>query len=290
MNLEPKVERKIILTKVINSSLMGIFILSILITVYQIYKKRTNFKFYKTYNKIPSKCTLTNLAYLLKRKIDKRDLCASIINLIIEGNITLTLTKNKKDYKLIKIKEPIDNCEQRLIKFIFDNKEEITLSKFKKKIQSDKEFIVKYSNWIDVSMNEAISEKFYQDLFIIKIFGIILSIVGIVISALLLDKQTYFSPFITIFICLLSLIYFIFVYKRTVSGYKKYKKCLGFRRYLMNLKDISDNEYFSYSIVLGIVDKFYKNNSSKLEDIYNKYKIINETINYVVDNIKYLKK
>jgi len=136
MNLEPKVERKIIFTKVINSSLMGILILSILITIYQIYKNRTSFKFYKTYNKIPSKCTLTNLAYLIKRKISKKDLCASIINLIIEGNITFTLTKNKKDYKFTKIKEPVNNCDQRLIKFIFDNKEEITLTKFKKKVQS----------------------------------------------------------------------------------------------------------------------------------------------------------
>lgn len=311
MNVESKVERNYIITKVIFTSIMGIILIGILIILYQIYKKYNKeyqliFK-EKYFIDIPSNYSPATVSYLMRRRINNNDLSASILRLINNKNISFEQTKNKKDYKFIKLS--LDNLsvsDERLIKFVFEDSEEITLSKLNKRAKNDyNNFINQYSNWFNSVIHEATNEKFYEDLLFYKIFGISYSIVGIVISALLLDKPTYFSPIITILICILAILYFSLFYKRTKKGNEQYSKWIALKRFMIDFSNIDEkklpeirlwDKYLMYAISLGCVEKLSKNMKSKIDQItdnvsdivsfqflINFYKIIDYSIKYSIE-------
>ena len=308
MNVQSKVERKYVFNKVINTSIMGITLIGLLVILYQIYKKYFygyNYEKIKYYYDIPNNYSPVTIAYLMRRKINYNDITASILNLIDKKIISFEQTNNKKDYKFIKLNTTnLDNLDERLLKFIFDDNDEITISKLQKKSKIEyKNFLRQYSNWLNSIIDE--SNKFYEDLLFVKLFGISYSIVGIVLSALLLDKSTYFSPIITIIICLLSMLYFIIFYKRTKLGVELYFQFSALKRFMIDFNNIDKSEithkklcnYFIYSIILGCSDKLVKNiklrieqltdNTSDIVDfqfLINYYKIINDSIKSCFQN------
>ena len=190
---------------------------------------------------------------------------------------------------------------EKVIKLLFNGENEVTISKLKKRAKTDYNiFLNQYSNWINSSIDEAIIENFYEDTLFLKIFGICYSIIGVVISTLFLDKTTYFSPIITIIICIVSMLYFILFYKRTTKGKEQYYKWNGLRKFMINFNNISEeqlpkidlwDEYFIYSISLGCNDKLSKNMRSIIDNktdnvsdivsfqfLINFHKIIDEAI------------
>ena len=215
MNVEPKIERKEDIIKVILTSILTIWIIGNIIILYNIYKKynKKTIK-YKFYEEIPNDYNPTIVGYLLHKKITNDDLVASILYLIDKK--VIKLENDKKDYILKKGKiNDITTSEEWLLKLIFDNKKEISLINFEHKAKNYDEFLNLYSNWLNVATNEAEEKEFFCDTFSIKLVGIIYSIIGILISVFLINKDTYYSSLIVLFVSLISLVYYIKFNKRT---------------------------------------------------------------------------
>lgn len=272
MNLEQRVERHYVFSKVICTSIMGIFIIGLFIIIYQIYKNNDIYKNNYLNEKIDY--IPTTISYLLRRKIDNEDLYPSILYLIYNKNIDFVETRTKKDYKFIKLScENLDDSLNKLIKIIFDDKDEITLSKLKKNLKlNSSDLLIQYSNWLNAATEEAIAEKFYKDLLGLKIFGISYSLIAIVISSLLLNKITYFSPVITIVIFIFAIFYFSLFHKKTYKGNSVYSKLLVLKKNILDSETISF-DYYIYSILFRNNEKISKKiNKNELK----KYKLIND--------------
>ena len=256
MNIEPKIDRKEEFIKVLLSSLLTIWIIGDIIILYHIYKKYNKKKIkYKYYNEIPLNVNPIIVGYLMHKKITNDDLVASILYLI--NTKVITIEKKKKDYILKKGKiKNITQSEEWLLKFIFDNKNQISLINFEHKAKNYEEFLKIYSNWLNIATSEAENYNFFEDTFSIKLTGIIYSIIGVIIGLFLVSKNTYYSSFIVIIISICSLIYYIKFYKRTDFGNSEYFKWLGFKKYIeklytFNLENFPKEKYIIYSISLN---------------------------------------
>ncbi len=285
MNVEPKIDRKNDIIKVILSSILTIWIIGNVIILYNIYKKynRKTIK-YKYYDEIPNDYNPTIVGYLMHKKITNDDLVASILYLIDKK--VIILDKNKNDYILKKGKyKEILPSEEWLLKLLFDDKKEISLINFEHKAKNYEEFLNLYSNWLNLATNEAEDKGFFSDTFSVKLIGIIYSLIGIVISLFLIGKDIYYSSIIVLFIAIISFIYYIKFYKRTSLGCMEYSKWNGFKRYMekfytFNIEDLPKdmNKYIIYSISLDC--DYNLSRVVKIDDyIYDLYDSIIYTIN-----------
>ena len=275
INVEPRVERKYILLKVAVTSCMSFIIVGILLIMYRMYAKESTCNI----DRIPTKPYI--IGYLYRKRITKSDCIASIVKLIDDGAIDII--KSKKDFKLIRKGNELNNVDDKLMHYIFDD-DEITLSKLKKKINS-RDSINLYTTWHNVAMDEAISKHYYEDLLSYKVFGISYALLGIIASALLLGKPTYFSPIITILISIMSIIFFMAFYKRTTIGSELFYQVMNIRQYINNIDKVkinkrAINEYLRYSIIFGNYDKASKVLTKIKDDdtFNNKIKVINRLL------------
>lgn len=257
MNVEPKIERKETITKVILSSILLIWSIGIIIVIYQLYKKNSK--------NINNKLELIDIGYIMRRKITNNDFAALLLSL--NANKKITITKTNGTYKLKQNTKDLSIIEQKLIKLIFEENEETTFTKIQKRaINNYDNFINNYSNLLNTTMNEINKKHYYENLFLIKIIGIFYSILGIIMSTFLIGKDTYFSSYITLFIAVITLIFLVLFYKRTPDGLKKYQEL----KILKNNIDNSNEEDIIKSISLGCFDnasKFYQDIVYQFDDV-----------------------
>ena len=220
MNIKPKIERKETITKVILSSFLLIWSIGIIIIIYQIYKKNSK--------NVSNKLELIDIGYIMRRKITNNDFAALLLSL--NANKKITITKTNNTYKLKQNSKDLSIIEQKLIKLIFEDNEETTFTKVKKRaINNYDNFINNYSNLLNTAINEVSKKHYYENLLLIKIIGIFYSLVGVIMSIFLIGKDTYFSSYITLFIAIIFLIFLILLYKRTPDGLKKYKDLISLK-------------------------------------------------------------
>ena len=286
MNIEPKIERREVIVKVTLTSIIAFWLIGIIILFYYMYKiynkkinksntnKNTIFDYYPV-----------SIGYLNRKKVSNNDLISSILYLIDKKIITYEKIKN--DYKLkLNTKKQLITSQERLMKFLFDDKFEIMLSSISKKSKNDyNNFLKSYSNWLNTAVFEAENEKFFENIFLIKIFGIIYCIIGFFGGTFLLSKDTYFSSFIMIIISIISILYFIFVYIRTDKGKEQYYNCLKFKENINKSSSISFKELI-YCISLDLDNNFFENINV---DNYDLYINVNNTINQSI-NLAYTTK
>lgn len=257
MNVEPKIERKETITKVILSSILLIWSIGIIIIIYQLYKKNSK--------NINNKLELIDIGYIMRRKITNNDFAALLLSL--NANKKITITKINGTYKLKQNTKDLSIIEQKLIKLIFEENEETTFTKIKKRaINNYDNFINNYSNLLNTTMNEINKKHYYENLFLIKIIGIFYSILGIIMSMFLIGKDTYFSSYITLFIAVITLIFLVLFYKRTPDGLKKYQEL----KILKNNINNSNEEDIIKSISLECFDnasKFYQDIVYQFDDV-----------------------
>lgn len=286
IDLESKIERRYTISKVFFTSIMGSLFIGLLIIIYQIYRKydknylKYNEKYYKNIPEYKSYIA----SFILRKKITRNDLFASIFSLI--KNKKILIEKTKKDYKIrIKSTQNLSFSEERLIKFLFNKDEETTFEKMKKRATKHyKSFINKYSNWLNAANYEGNLKEYYEDILYTKIFTISYCVLAIIICTLLKNQPTYFSPFIMIVLFILFIPYFILFNKRTPKGKEEYYKLKAFKRYLKN-ENINDKleKYFEYAILFGFEDKFIKNNNYENEDFIKLRQNINECLEIAYD-------
>ncbi len=257
MNVEPKIERKETITKVILSSILLIWSIGIIIIIYQLYKKNSK--------NINNKLELIDIGYIMRRKITNNDFAALLLSL--NANKKITITKTNGTYKLKQNTKDLSIIEQKLIKLIFEENEETTFTKIKKRaINNYDNFINNYSNLLNTTMNEISKKQYYENLLLIKIIGISYSILGIIMSILLIGKDTYFSAYTTLIIAIITLLFLLLFYKRTPDGLKKYQEL----KILKNNIDNSNEEDIIKSISLGCFDnvsKFYQDIVYQFDDV-----------------------
>lgn len=261
INIEPYVERTELITKIILSSLIGIWVIGLFIIIYQIYKK------------YPLKKCITDkhyepyiIGYTIKKKLDNNDLIASILYLNYKGTIDI------KNNRLIKNNKKTNPLEEKILKILFNDKDEITFTNLKRRIiKNPDEFLHAYTNWFNKAHDLLNEENLFIDLTKIKIISIIYSILGIILSIFLLGKNLYTNPLIVIIISLIFIIYIVRLSIRTDKGnmiYFKYKK----------LKFESDQElYLIYCISLNYFDNLYMSGN-----VYNKYQDFIDKINDII--------
>lgn len=257
MNVEPKIERKETITKVILSSILLIWSIGIIIVIYQLYKKNSK--------NINNKLELIDIGYIMRRKITNNDFAALLLSL--NANKKITITKTNGTYKLKQNTKDLSIIEQKLIKLIFEENEETTFTKIKKRaINNYDNFINNYSNLLNTTMNEINKKQYYENLLLIKIIGISYSILGIIISIFLIGKDTYFSAYTTLIIAIITLIFLLLFYKRTPDGLKKYQEL----KILKNNINNSNEEDIIKSISLECFDnasKFYQDIVYQFDDV-----------------------
>ena len=257
MNVEPKIERKETITKVILSSILLIWSIGIIIVIYQLYKKNSK--------NINNKLELIDIGYIMRRKITNNDFAALLLSL--NANKKITITKINGTYKLKRNTKDLSIIEQKLIKLIFEENEETTFTKIKKRaINNYDNFINNYSNLLNTTMNEINKKHYYENLLLIKIIGISYSILGIIISIFLIGKDTYFSAYTTLIIAIITLIFLLLFYKRTPDGLKKYQEL----KILKNNINNSNEEDIIKSISLECFDnasKFYQDIVYQFDDV-----------------------
>ena len=257
MNVEPKIERKETITKVILSSILLIWSIGIIIIIYQLYKKNSK--------NINNKLELIDIGYIMRRKITNNDFAALLLSL--NASKKITITKINGTYKLKKNTKDLSIIEQKLIKLIFEENEETTFTKIKKRaINNYDNFINNYSNLLNTTMNEISKKQYYENLLLIKIIGISYSILGIIISIFLIGKDTYFSAYTTLIIAIITLIFLLLFYKRTPDGLKKYQEL----KILKNNINNSNEEDIIKSISLECFDnasKFYQDIVYQFDDV-----------------------
>lgn len=257
MNVEPKIERKETITKVILSSILLIWSIGIIIIIYQLYKKNSK--------NINNKLELIDIGYIMRRKITNNDFAALLLSL--NANKKITITKTNGTYKLKQNTKDLSIIEQKLIKLIFEENEETTFTKIQKRaINNYDNFINNYSNLLNTTMNEISKKQYYENLFLIKIIGISYSILGIIISIFLIGKDTYFSAYTTLIIAIITLIFLLLFYKRTPDGLKKYQEL----KILKNNINNSNEEDIIKSISLECFDnasKFYQDIVYQFDDV-----------------------
>lgn len=290
MNVESKVLRKEMFIKLFYTSILFISFLSLFILCYYIYKKydkgyKVTFKS-KKIEYIPSNISCSSLGYLFRRKINDNDLKASILNLIYNGKIKFSKI-NEEDFILKKVlSHNLSESDSKLIKLIFQDKNTVKFSKLKERVSKNyNDFITNYSNWITRSTIEAESLEFYEDILFPKITGIVLSIIGFVISVMFINYDTYFPSYILLISSILFFIYFLLLSKKTAKGYEEIAKWKAFKSYLNNYnKSINDNDineinkYLTYSIVLNNHEKVSKSILLRYAGEHKKEKEIKKSI------------
>ena len=277
MNIEPKIERREEILKVVLTSIITIWTIGLIVILYQIYKKYNHqvtieeFKLNKDIN--PFK-----IGYLLRKKVNNYDLASSLLYLIEKKVITFDekrriLKKNKSSN--------LSASEEKIIKMFLGEKNKVTLEDIIYYSQEDfDEFLKNYSNWLNFASEEAEKENYYENLLAFKIVGIIYCVVGIFLGSFLVGQNTYYSSIVVIVLSIIFLLYFILFKKRTFDGLIEYRKYTNLKKMLVR-GDISNLDnipyYLMYANSMGCFNKFCKR-LDEYETEQFRAKTIRETI------------
>lgn len=228
----------------------------------------------KYFRDFPSDMGPEIVGYLMNKKIGDNELSASILNLIYKKKIEFE-KKDEKDFKLKLIDDKeLNESDAKLIRFLFDEKTEITLSEIKKNAkESYNSFLVGYNGWKTTARLEAEKMNFFEDKKKAKTLCCVYCSVGILIGL------ATFPIGIPMFIlAIIGIIYFSKFYKRTREGNNEYRKWLGLKNFMEDFgnfkeKDLPEislwEKYLVYAVVFGCASKLAKTMEIKVKEMAN---------------------
>lgn len=302
MNIDPKIERREVILKVALTSIMAFWLVGIMIIIYQIYKKYGNKEVFedKYFVDLPDYEPFIS-GYILRKKITNNDLIASILDMIDKKIIILKKVNNEYIFSQKKTKDLTDE-QEKMLKFLFDNQNEITFNDFKDRAKNNhNRFLNLYSNWFNKANDIASAKEYYANVTIIKMIGIIYSIIGIFLGVFLLDRNTYFSSIVIFLLGIVSLGCFVVFFERTTKGNEEYSKLLALKRFMCDLSKVDSKmlpdfknwrSYFAYSLSLGckkrLIKAFNKIDHLKCAELIDEYKVVENVISESL-NLAYFK-
>lgn len=302
MNAEPKIERREVISKVILTSILALWLVGIMVIIYQIYKKYGNKEEFidKYFTDLPLYEPFIS-GYILRKKITNADFVATILSMIDKKIITLKKVDEEYIFSQKKTKDLTD-VEDKMLKFLFEDQKEITFNEFKNKAKNNSErFLNLYSNWFNVANDLALAKGYYANVTVIKTAGLIYSIIGIFLGVFLLDKDTYFSSIVIFLLAIVSFGCFAVFFERTANGNEEYFKLLALKRFMgdlskVDLEMLPDDKvwgsYLAYSLSLNcdkkLIKALYKIDKTKCTKLIEDYKIVDNIINEAL-NLAYFK-
>ena len=293
MNIDPKIERRAVIFKVVLTSLMAFWLIGMMIIIYQIYKKYGNKEIFegKYFFDLPDYAPFIS-GYILRKKIINHDFIAMILDMINKNIINLKKIDNDCMFTLKKV-SGLTNDQEKMIKFLFNDQKEITFSDLKNRAKNDhNQFLNYYSNWFNTANDIAIDKDYYANVTVIKTTGLIYSAIGIFLGVFLLDKDTYFSSIVIFLLAIVSFGCFIVFSERTTNGSLEYSKLLALKRFLNNFAKLNSKKlpdpkiwknYLPYAISLGCQKKFIKSidkiDHLKCNKLVEEYKTVECVVN-----------
>ncbi len=222
--------------------------------------------------------------YLMTRKIDTKELSATILNLIADKKIKYE--ERNKEFVLINVmsEEEIKNLtkyENAALKLVFNYKKESTLKDVNKRARSDyNNFLREWTTFKNSALKEAKKENLYKDNFKIKFLMIGYIILGlglfIFIPGHSFSGYSLFFNIAYILILIISFIYIITFTKRTKEGNELYLKWKGLKSFLNDFgnfeaRDLPHIElwekYLVYAVVFGNARKLSKTMKIKFKEL-----------------------
>lgn len=270
--------------QIISHVVLAAYLIGLGVIIYHVYHKHD--KEYKKqfesgyYRDFPSEDAPSTVGFLIRSNVNNDDLSAEILDLIRKKKISFEPLDNKnKDFTFTKLDETnLTNAEEKLMEFLFSSsdKKVITLGEIKRKSKSNYDgFITNYTAWKNISEHNAKSKNFFEDKGNVKFLSVLYAILGIIISSIISDKM-YPIQYITIFVCILSGIYFIGIKKRSKEGNEQYIKWMSLKNFMLDFgkmddKDLPDvvlwEKYLVYALTLGCADKLAKSMEIKVKEL-----------------------
>lgn len=278
------VEKKENNERVVIYIIFGTWISGLIILIIYFYNKFD--KEYKTefngsyYRDFPANYGPEVLGYLINKKITPNDLSASILNLVNKKVISVEKVDGKKeDYTFTKnnINENITNAENKVLTLLFEGKNSVKLSDFKRRARySYTLFLSDYDDWKLNATAISQAEEFYEKNNK-KFLGILYSLLGVVIGIYLVREHLNFLfNLIVIILSIGSFIYFVSITKKTKKGNNDYHKWMGLKRFLKDFSTFDEKslpeitlweKYLVYAIPLGCAKKLSKDMKIKVEEL-----------------------
>ena len=214
--------------------------------------------------------------YLMHKNITSNALSASIMNLIYKKNITFEEipTDNKKhDYKFTLVnRDNLNETENILVDFLFTlvgNGETFTTKELKSYASSARTgstFMTSYTKWRNAVIADGKKEEFFEKK---KYFvGIIMFIIGLIVSILASSLNVYTAPTVLAPVFGFAFLIYVSVYtKKTEKGIEHYTKWKAFKNFLndfgtFELKELPEitlwDRYLVYATIFGLADKVEK--------------------------------
>lgn len=277
--------------------IIGLFY--IFIRVYKKYDKEYKSQFNNEYYRdFPSDIGPEIVGYLIRKHVNNDDLSAGILNLIYKKAISFEeIPNDKKDYIFKKNAGTfsLTKVEEKLMKFLFENEEVITLSGLKKKAKKNyEEFISLYTDWKDEATSEGEKQEFYENNGKVKIKSILYCILGGVMGFFFFSIPSYYSlDLIMIVLAIIFLFYFILFQRRTTKGNEEYHKWMALKRFMNEFGRMEEKElpevklwekYLVYAVTFGIADKLQKVMKLKIDEMQKNGTLSNTTYNYIYFN------
>ncbi len=233
------------------------------------------------------------LEYLLEKNVSEASFSATILSLVDKKVLTVQeeKNKNKTDYILTwnGKEENLGQAEKQVLDLLIKdvgNGKEVSLEAFKKYGKSTRhaeKMMDAYQNFIDISVEKAKEENFFQQTPLSKILTIILAFLGILIAFVVSTFDMFFAVIAIFALSLLALLYALSIYFYTAKGREDLAKWNAFKKFLEDFSTFDEkelpevplwNKYLVYASVLGCAETLQKQMKLKLDtmnqsDIYN---------------------
>lgn len=235
----------------------------------------------KYYREFPDTYGPEIVGYLLHKQISNDDLSASILNLIYKKAIAYEKTEKKNDYKLINLhveESTLTESEQKLLKWLFNDNDEIKLSELKKEAKNSYTgFINRYNTWKNETTKEAKTYQFFEKSTGHKIIGGLYSFIGgYFIPTIFFLTGHYIIGILSIIFIIGAFIYLVSYKKRTISGNEAYHKWMGLKNFMVDFGKMDDKElpeivlwekYLVYAVSLGCAKQLAKTMEIKVKEL-----------------------
>jgi uncharacterized membrane protein len=238
------------------------------------------------------------VSYLYDRKIEPKDLSASILNLINRKNIKYQ--QDKKEFILIlDNEEGLNESEKILVDWFFKDigKElKVTIKEINKSARSYESFLKKYDSWKLLVEKEANKEELFENK---KIPGgyYVYSFLGV---ALVGFSSAIFEMGVLSFFAIVgaigSIIYMSQISKRTKKGHEEYQLWKGLENFLKDFGKFKERDlpqielwekYLVYAMSFGIAKKLSKVMQIKFKEMGDQARISGMDL-YHINNLSML--
>lgn len=309
-NLEREKLRNERTLSIVIQSIWIIGFVYVLIYTYKKYDKelpsRLNTKYYRDF---PASYGPEIVSFLFDKRIETKDLSASLLNLIAKKAVTYQEIDKKEFSLTYSNKEiPLSASEATLVEWFFNDigkDGSVTVKDINAAAKKYDSFYKKYNAWKQSVKKETDQELFFETSTKGRVLGILYSISAILV--LMLTNPYIVSMVLSVVIIIMfigGIIYYVTFFKRTPKGNEHYNMWIGLKNFIKDFGQFSHRDlphvelwekYLVYAMSFGLASKLAKTMAIKFKemgntvgtyDLYyiNRMMLINNSINTSVNN------